>query len=164
MATVIELERSGALYRIDPQLGPGRQEFRLIYVSPRVKLWIENDLSSLESTWKIETAPDAQLDALVEEFCAGDPLWVGWQFKVLHPRQHSVWELKTADLRLFGWFTAKDCFVAASADTKDRIETHGLYAGYIGETVQFRDGLNLDAPKFIPGEDPNAVVTDFRYP
>jgi hypothetical protein len=54
--------------------------------------------------------------------------------------------------------------VAAVADTAYRCKKFDLYAGYAGEVVRFRNALDLDEPKFIPGDDPNAVVTNFDYP
>jgi hypothetical protein len=78
--------------------------------------------------------------------------------------QDGIWELKTADLRIFGWFNVLDHFVGAAADTTDRVKQHNLYYGYAGETARFRDGLDLDPPKFIPGADPNAVVSNYTYP
>lgn len=163
MATLLELERAGAVFRIDPELNPHTQEFRLIYASPRVRQWIEQVLPTLESSWKVEETPIEQLAVLIEIFCAGDTLSFGWQFNPLRPHKNGVWELKTADLRLFGWFAAKDCFVVVAADMADRIKDHDLYAGYIGEVIRFRSSLDLDEPKFIPGDNPHAVVSDFSY-
>jgi hypothetical protein len=82
----------------------------------------------------------------------------------LRPAGDGVWELKTADLRVFGWFHAKDCFLGHCADTAERVKEHRLYTGYVGEVVRFRDSLPLDEPKYIPGEDPDAVVSNSSYP
>ena len=71
MATLLDLERAGAVSRIDPELNPRIQELRLIYTSPGVQQWIEQVLPTLESTWKVEENPIEQLTALIEIFCAG---------------------------------------------------------------------------------------------
>src|SRR5215470_10356483 len=164
MATLLDLERTGAVSRIDPELNPRIQELRLIYTSPGVQQWIEQVLPTLESTWKVEESPIEQLTALIEIFCAGDTLSFGWQFNPLRPHRNGVWELKTADLRMFGWFSAKDCFVVAAAVMADRINDHGPYARYDGRVLGFRDDRDLDEPKFISGDDPHAVDSDFSYP
>jgi hypothetical protein len=74
-----------------------------------------------------------------------------------------VWELKTADVRLFGWFHQFDCFVGVVIDLKYRVQEYKLYSGYMGEVIRFRDNLDLDEPKFIPGGEPVNVVSNF-YP
>ena len=125
---------------------------------------METVLPGLDSTWKIEQPPVEQLDDLMEVFCSGSPLTYGWQFKCLTHVAEGVWELKTADVRLFGWFHKKDCFIAAVADTADRIKTHKLYEGYGRiEVINFRKALDLDDPKFIPGDNPHDVVSNFSY-
>ena len=165
MATPIDLERTGELFKLDPDLGVGKQEFRTIYVSPRLRKWIESDLPHFESTWNVELSPIEQLQAFVEEvFCPGATLTFGQQFKPLTHIRDGIWELKTADLRVFGWFYKKDCFIGSAADMTDKIKRHRLYFGYVNEADRFRDGLNLNEPKFVPGEDPYAVVSDFSYP
>jgi|SRR5665811_941124 len=164
MATLVELDQVGAVIKLDPALGAGQQELRVIYLSPRCETWLRDVLHTLGSTWNIEEFPTEQLDALVSIFASGKTLTYGEQFKPLQHIKNGVWELKTADLRVIGWFPCKDCFVSVSADTADRIKQHKLYNGYIGEAVKFRDALNLDEPKFVVGEDPNDVVSDYAYP
>jgi hypothetical protein len=165
MATILELEATGSLFRLDPDLEPPIQELRCIYVSPRLKTWIENDLLTLESTWKIELTPQEQLQAFVEEaFCPGAPLTYDWHFKPLTHIRDGIWELKTADLRMFGWFYVKDCFIGSAANLTNTIKRLNLYKPYVEEAVRFRDALDLNNPKFVSGDNPHAVVSDFGYP
>ncbi len=87
--------------------------------------------------------------------------------RAFHPIWHAgngVWMLKTADLRVFGWFHARDCFVGHAANTAEQVKAHNLYHGYAGEVVHFRNQLDLDEPKFVAGEDPNAVVSNLSPP
>ena len=102
MATLAKLSKAKAIYRIDPGLDPGEQEFRVFYASPRLVQWMADDLPKLGSTWKIEVNPLEQLDALLAVYGAGDTLTFGWQFKPLVHIREGIWELKTADLRIFG--------------------------------------------------------------
>ena len=46
MATLLDLATRQVLYKIDPALDGGRQEFRCIYASPRLKGWLENDYAA----------------------------------------------------------------------------------------------------------------------
>ena len=164
MATLVELVDVDALFKYDAALDGSQQEFREIYASPKLRNWIETTLPALVSSWNIELSPAEQLDALGAIFAAGEPLTFGRQFKPLTHIHDGVWELKTADLRIFGWFYRKDCFVGVVADETSNVKAHGLYRGYAGEVLRFRDQLTLKAPKFLPGDQPNDVVSDWNYP
>jgi len=164
MATLLELEERGDIFRLDPDLDPGQQEYRLFYTSPTLKKWIEDKLPILGSDRNIEELPNQQFDSLVEVYASGDTLTFGWTFKPLTNIGAGVWEFKTADLRIFGWFHKKDCFVGAFADETWRIKRHSLYRGYAGQTARFCDALALDQPKYIDGDDPNDVVSNYAYP
>lgn len=122
------------------------------------------DVASLESNWNLEISPGQQLDDFLINYCLGEPLTYRHQFKPLRYRKDGVWELKTADVRVFGWFAQIDQFVAVVADTAWRIKEHGLYAGYAGDVDRFRDAIDLDPPKFVPGKDPKDVVSNFTSP
>lgn len=165
MATVIELCNQGALDKLDPELDPRQQELRRIYLGPKLVEWINNVLPNLESDRGLETSPQGQFDELAAIFCSGETLTFDWQFKPLNYVQDGIWELKTADLRIFGWFPEKDCFVGVIADTKARIVEYKLVTPYSNvEVAPFREALDLDQPKFIDGTDPHAVVKDYDYP
>jgi hypothetical protein len=51
-----------------------------------------------------------------------------------------------------------------ASNLTDNVKRHRLYYGYANEAARFRDRLDLDAPKFVPGDDPHAVVSNFSYP
>jgi len=164
MATPLELDLRGDLFKLDSGLAP-IDEIRRIYAAPRLHLWIQNDLPKLESTWNVELTPQEQLVGFVEEeFCPGEPLTFDEQFKPLRHVGDGIWELKTADLRMFGWFYEKDCFIGSAANLADLIKRLHLYIPYGEETARLRDALDLDVPKFVPGDDPHAVVSDFSFP
>ena len=160
MATLLELVKEGRLIRVDPQLGRSKFEERCLYLLPQAKQWIEVKLPELGSTWKIEVSPNEQLDALIFEFCSGESLWIGKRFKCLTHLGDGIWELKTADLRLFGWFLKKDNFIVSDCDSTDRIKKSNLYRGYCEQAVRRRDALNLDEPKFVSGDNPDDVVSN----
>jgi hypothetical protein len=164
MATILELERDGQLFKLDAGLGPTEQEWRRISASLRLCQWIERVLPTLAPQWNSEQSPLEQFDDIVWAFVSGEPLVYLHQFKPLRHIAGGVWELKTPDLRVFGWFDQMDSFIAVCADQKNRILNHGLYHGYCGEVARFRERLDLDEPKFLPGEDPYVVVSDFNQP
>ena len=164
MTTPLDLETAGLLFKLDPGLEPNEQEWRLIYTSPQLKEWVETELPQLESTWKLEVNPLQQFDALVEEFCSGTTLCFGPQFRPIQHVSGGIWELKAPDLRVFGWFYVKDCFIGWRGMAAEDVKRHNLYKGLAGEAARFRDQLPLDTPKFVPGEDPNAVVSNYNLP
>jgi hypothetical protein len=164
MATPIELDRKDALFKLEV-LEPAVQEFRQFYASPDLHNWLEGVLPTLASGLNLELSPLEQFVDLAETFCAGERLMYGLQFKPLTHITGGIWEFKTQDVRIFGWFHKKDCFIGAVADDATRIKKHDLYRGYANVTTKrFLEALDLDEPKFLPGDDPHAVVSNFDYP
>ena len=164
MATLLNLTTEGALSKLDVGLSWRAQEVRRIFALARLKTWLVETLPELVSAWNLEESPAEQLDALLEIYASGETLVFGHQFKPLQHKRDGIWELKTADLRIFGWFPMKDVFVGAVGDTAGRIKEHKLYGGYLEQTGADRDKLDLDPPKFLPGEDPNVVLSNFSDP
>ena len=164
MATVLQLAVAEKLLKLDASLEDNEQEWRAIYVLPVMRPRLEKDLPDWVSEWKVEVSPIQQLDALLEIYCSGETLTFGPQFKPIRHVKDGIWELKTPDLRIFGWFHIKDCFIAGAIDLAFNVKSHGLYAGYAGVVARYRDQLDLNEPKFVPGENPNDVVTNFNYP
>lgn len=164
MATILDLVKIGVLFKYDAVLDPRQQEFRRFYASERLVRWFQGELPSLGSAWNIEVSPAEQLDAFLAVYIAGEVIRFRWDLAPIQPHRNGVWELKTADLRVFGWFYEVDCFVGVVADAAHHVKEHNLYSGYCGEVVSFRDKIDLDEPKFLPGELPNDVVSNFDYP
>lgn len=164
MATIIDLVKAQKLFKLDPELEPNEQEWRWIYALPQFRKRVEDDLATWASTWEVEVAPIQQMDALMEVFCSGVTLTFGTQFRPLVHIKDGIWELKTPDLRLFGWFHVKDCFIGSALDLAFNVKSYNLYAGYASEAARLRDQLDLDEPKFVPGSDPNDVVSNYNYP
>ena len=164
MATLLDLRGAGRVIKLDPELGPRRQEFRLMYVLPELRQWIEDTLPTLGSTWKIEQSPLEQFDAWLDTYCSGEALTYQRHFYPLNHIKAGIWEMKTADLRVFGWFSAVDCFIGANAGVADQIKRLNMYRPYCEEALRRRAQLDLDEPKFIPGDNPHAVVTNFDFP
>jgi hypothetical protein len=164
MATLLDLVAAGSLFKLDPALEANEQEWRTVYALARLRPRFENDLPTWVSTWRVEVTPAQQIDALLEVFCSGETLTFGPQFKPLVHLKDGVWELKTPDIRLFGWFPIKDCFIGGALDLAFNVKNHNLYRGYAGEVAHYRGQLDLDDPKFVPGDNPNAVVSNYTYP
>lgn len=164
MATIEELLARESLHKLDAELSWREQEERVILLFPQAVKWLLESLPNAESSWNLEVQPDQQLDALARAFCAGRELVFEKQVKPLRHIRHGIWELKTADLRLFGWFHRRDWFICTAVNTAANVKQSGLYDGYRDEAVRLRDELDLDCPKFIPGVDPDGVLSAWTYP
>jgi hypothetical protein len=159
MATLKELETDDVLHNLAPSDDAPAPE-RLFYASDRLRKWLNESLPAMASDWDLEITPIEQVGDLIDVFCGGNELAVETMFKCLNPHENGVWELKTEDVRIFGWFYRPDCFIGHCADNATRIKKHRLYTGYSGEVQRFRDEVDLDPPKFIAGTNPNAVVSN----
>jgi hypothetical protein len=163
MATILHLARAGGpLQKLDPMLEQGEQELRVVYGAANFPIWVKQILPGIAAD-RAEQSPAEQLDDLWWQFCLGEALIYGKQFKPLRYVAEGVWELKTIDLRMFGWFPQKDHFIVVAAETKRRLVGARTYGQYIRQVVAFRDALDLDDPKFIPGTNPDDVVTNFSF-
>ena len=154
----------GLLLRWEVVLSPRQQIERVLLLVPRLHDRLDEALA-VGSTWNIEETPAQQLDALTAVLVSGEPLAFGWQFKPLLyvPNLDGVWYLKTADVRLFGWFPCRDYFIATSVVVADLAKRLHLDRPFGEEVERVREALPLDEPKFVPGDDPNAVVSNFTY-
>lgn len=169
MATIIQLAETGGLEKLDVALGPRELEQRCIYFLPQAANGLSDRLMAMVSEWNLEMEPAAQFDDLTHNFVTGGELNFPRQFNVLHHRRDGIWELKSADLRLFGWFADVDVFicsdVASATDVKEgplgAANSGGsLYAGYCEQAHYRRGQLDLNEPKYIPGERPTDVVSN----
>jgi hypothetical protein len=164
MATLLELERKGFLFRYDPNLGPRELEQRQVYLSKAAAKWLDDVLPNMDSQWNSSHSPLEQVDALLARFCSGGALAHSRQFHAMHPITKGIWELKTADVRMFGWFFEKDCLVISNCENAQRLKNvkpnqPSVYARNVSAAASFRGILNLDEPKFLEGDDPNGVVS-----
>lgn len=164
LATLIQLAGPGKLLeKLTGVLRPREQEVRCIYVGPKFREWAVNTLPTLTSTRSVGETPSEQLVALARVYCSGSVLAYSSQFNPLdHLHRPHMWKLKTADLRIFGWFPHKDHFIAVNAADTASVKAHDLYHGFAGEVERFRDQLALDPPKSVEGTDPNNVVSNFH--
>jgi hypothetical protein len=168
MSTLIELIRAGELVKLDPDLDADQLEHRCIYVFPHVPQQVERLVAAV-SDLGVEQTPLEQLDDLVYHFATGGELNTPRQFHIMHPRGDGIWELKTADLRVLGWFYRRDCFICTAIlpcqlvkGTIDGVPSSGsLYTGLCADAVRRRGVLELDPPEYVPGEHPENVISNY---
>lgn len=155
MPTPSDAVAEGRLFKVDGGLEANEQEERLIYVMPRAATWLEENLENLDADGFYENAPSPtqQADDLLYSFVSGGDFENDWSPHVMYPSDTGIWELRTADLRFFGWFWRKGVFIVSAVDQAARCKQKGLYAGYRNQSIVDRERFGFDEPSFINGED-----------
>ena len=168
MATLSELVRQEELENlttdIASSLPPGVMPHRELYATRNIENFYRNVLPQNTEPWDQGYAltPADQMDIALEEYVSGQQFGSPRVIRgVKHWRELSrgVWYLKTYDLRLFGWFVEMDKFILAQAAIKTIIQNHNLYANVVNEVVRLREQLDLDDPKFVPGNREEHVIS-----
>lgn len=153
MATLIELCERGHLVALGGGLNDHEQPERLLYAFPHVVQWLDEILPDLEPDFhEGKQDPLEQADELLYDFVSGEDFSFYDKSHSMLPTDPGVWELKTRDLRLFGWFASKRVFVVAEINSAFLCKQHDLYRGYRESVIRRRGLLDLDEPKFILGE------------
>lgn len=70
------------------------------------------------------------------------------------PQKDEVWEMKTPDIRIFGWIYQPLKFVVVFGDYADLYKGRNARRSYddaVQRVKNRRDGLDLDPPKFAAG-------------
>jgi hypothetical protein len=160
MLTLAKLLEEREIMRIEVALDERELPSRLLYGTPNFIAWLDERLKNSEpSPLGAELVPAEQLDLLFYEFTSGAPLAPMRHLRVVRHERFPVWELKTPDLRVFGWFAQKDCFIAAFGDWADRIKDHGLYRGYRLEVRRLRRRLGAEPDLCVEGDTPGDVLS-----
>lgn len=161
MATLVELCESGVLDIIDP-LEADELPWRTLYGTQDLIQWLENVLPNLDHNELYDVlSPQEQVLAVFAEYVGGEQFIDDRRFKKLNWNpEYFVWELKTEEVRIFGWVPEKDVFICCFGDSKDTILVEDSYGRYIAQTVYVRNNLDLDDPKFVESGDLTDVVSN----
>src|ERR1700733_6008804 len=151
MSTIEQLVNSGTISRIEAEM-ERQQPMRLLYGTPGFIGWLNEILAGAQPPKRLgEATPAEQIDQIFYEFLSGMPLIYSKQFRFIRAEKNAVWELKTPDMRIFGWFLKKDCFVGVFGDWADRVKEHDLYRGYRIEIRRIRRELGVDDTLCVEG-------------
>src|SRR5258708_36537371 len=127
MPTIADLVDSGAIVKIDVDLAPRDQPLRLLYGTPQFIAWLRDVLDGAQPSRQLgHTSITEQIDDLFYSFLSGEQLIFTKQFRVVRAEENAVWELKTPDIRVFGWFMARECVFAGFEHCPDTVKEHGL--------------------------------------
>jgi hypothetical protein len=160
MTTIEELVEAKVISRIQLEMHPRDQEMRLLYGTPDFIDWLGGLAKGAEPKQSLGEATAAeQVDDLFNTFLSGSPLVYVKQFRSIRAEKNAVWELKTPDIRIFGWFLKKDCFVAVFGNWADVVKDHDLYRGYRIAIRRMRRELAVDENLCVQGVTPGDVLS-----
>jgi hypothetical protein len=158
MATFDTLIETKVLIRVTVPLGRDQFHERKIYALPDCLDWMRNEVPKMK-TGRISSAfsPQEQLIERLRQWMSGDPMIYGPMFRdIEHPKDlDGIWELKTADLRIFGWMYRPKEFIAVRGGyTDDYKEPTKIksYADDKREVARARGLLPLDGDKYVSGD------------
>lgn len=153
MATIHNLADIDVLHTYETELFSRDRIERKLYFSSEAMKWLIDDLPGItELVGDSEASPAEQLDSIVYRFSTNKSLHPWNDIHILSHSEDGVWELKTKDIRLFGYFAEIDCFVICYAESKDRLlQFNWLYGHYIRGVKEYRSSLEYNDPKFVSG-------------
>jgi hypothetical protein len=136
--------------------------WRYVFLTPECVSWVKGALRTISKSDTAYAAPWAQLEAKLRSYCDGIPL----RYQDLHiskPQERGVWEIKTVDVRVFGWFPDKDYLILHTGeDAQSLHDDLMLYKPFIDATTAYRDGLSPGLPGPIMSKELIDVVSDRR--
>ena len=155
MATLDTLVVDQKLHRITVPLGRKESHERLIYGSPEALRWMREDVPVM-TTGRLRAAqtPFEQLDSILHRWTAGYPIRYRTHLFDLMPGSDETWELKTVDLRIFGWIYRPQIFIAVCGGYADWYKPPDKKLNYEDDRrliLRERAALDLDEPKFVKG-------------
>jgi hypothetical protein len=157
MATFEKILEERILVPVKIRLGRGHFYERELYAYPSCLQSLKEIVPTL-TTGRINSAqtPAEQLIMRLQQWLSGAEIKKGPMFKEMdYPRENDVWEMKTDDLRLFGWmYRPKKFIIAAYGYTDHYKEPTKIknYADDVRAVMEARDALPLDGPKLVKGE------------
>jgi hypothetical protein len=160
MSTIDRLVETSALLRIDVAMGTRDQHMRLLYGTRSFTAWLDELLKGAEPKNRLgDATPAEQIDELFHAYLTGMPLVFVRQFRTIRAEKGAVWEFKTPDIRIFGWFMKKDCFVGVFGNWADEVKDHDLYRGYRIQIRRLRRDLGIDDTLCVQGVAPGDVIS-----
>ncbi len=102
-----------------------------------------------------DDTPAEQLITRLLQWITGKSMARGRMFQNMKPYSDEVWELKTADLRIFGWMYRPRKFIAVCGGYADDYKEPTKIKNYEDDrdaVIKARDELPLDGDKFTRGK------------
>jgi hypothetical protein len=153
------LDTIPTITRVIVPLRRGEFDEREFYALPSFTLFLRQILP--EATTGILEAtetPREQMNTLLRKWNSGKPMQHGRMFQTMRPTDKHVWEMKTADIRVFGWMYRPKKFIAVFGGLADDFKPQNgnppkeSYDEARDRVLWNRSRLNLDPPLYVTGE------------
>jgi hypothetical protein len=156
MGTLSSLLNRKILIRVTARLARDQFHERKFYAYPACLEWMRNEVPKM-TTGRVASdfRPQEQLFERLRQWMAGDPMAYGRMFHDMDPKSDNVWEIKTADLRIFGWMYRPKEFVAVCGGYADDYKAPTKIRNYADDrrgVVRARNALPLDGVKYAKGD------------
>lgn len=158
MPTKEECLAAGVLEKVRGNLRPHQMATRLLMATSDVATWMKTELTTLvtDDFVQADLAPKLQAVVFCNKFVAGEDFSTPLPHEMRgHP--DGVWELRTADLRFFGWFPERNVFIIAAIDTAKKCKDLDLYKGYQTQVARIRGELNVCDGRYLTGDIDDCV-------
>lgn len=146
---------------VDPPLKRGY--WRHIWVTREFAEGFEQELTRLTVGDPDSVPPIEQIWARIRFFSDGRKMVYPYDLRNLRPIGEGIWELKTLDVRLFGWFPFKDCFVIhamADANVLHDEKNSDLWKPYVDLVSAYIRELGIPALNPILGAETQNVLSN----
>lgn len=152
MSTLEECCAARLLIKVRGNLRPHQRPDRILLATPRAIDWMNTVLKDLQTDGFVHGAirPIQQAGVLFNTFVSGADFEPPLPHE-MNPKGNGIWEIRTHDLRFFGWFPMRGMFVISDVNTKAKCLDHSLYAGYATQAANDRITINLMDGRFIDG-------------
>jgi len=155
MATFEKLIEDRLLIQVAPKLPHGQFHERKVFAFPECVEWMKSVKEMKTGRFQCASSPLEQLVERLRQWIAGEEIARDRMFHDMRPVSDNVWEMKTVDLRVFGWMYRKRQFIAVSGGFADHYKPPTKIRTYADDrraVVAARDALPLDGQKFATGD------------
>jgi hypothetical protein len=144
MATLTTLIASGALRRWALDDLDARMPVRTVAVCPQFEAWLETECPDSHVDRDKAMTPCEQVVDALDRLVVDAAFPHAGMLVNITPQAKGVYELKTTDVRIFGFFPGQSQFVATAADLKKRLKAQKQRIQELhARTVETRQDLGL---------------------
>ncbi|QQN62105.1 hypothetical protein JIR23_21130 [Bradyrhizobium diazoefficiens] len=164
MSTLNKLIQDGTLKSVTLGLLDDEMAERGLFGTGRLHSFLSTELPAIPTRDAMLSALE-QVANLFGRYLTNRPLVLQSPIAPIRHLEDSVWELKTLDVRIFGWFATKDCMVIdAGCDVKLLKDGKLNYNGFIVQTSYIRKALGFVPRDYISGTSPHDILTRIIIP
>jgi len=154
MATFEKLIEDRLLIPVAPKLPHGQFHERKFFAFPECVEWMKTVKTMKTGRVQSDFTPLEQLVERLRQWISGEQMIYDRMLHDMWPGSDNVWEMKTADLRIFGWIYRKGQFIAVNGGFADDYKEPTKSKNYGDDrraVITARKALPLDGEKFITG-------------